>query len=175
MPATTRGRVRRRSGRQRLAREWGDRALEVRAQLQLGFAMMAAGNYAEAAAAMREVVGAIRGDASLTGHYGLDAAVNSLASSYAARTLAELGEFEDAATAAVEGARVAAEWDRPFSYIFAEIALGYVALCRGAWAEAMPHCERAREPLPHRRGYLMAPVALALLGAAQLQARLPPM
>jgi class 3 adenylate cyclase/tetratricopeptide (TPR) repeat protein len=155
------------------ARAVEDRALEIRLGLQIGLNHFASGDYAGAIAAMQEVSAAIRGEPQHHGRYGLDTAVHSLAQSYAARALAEIGEIEAASEAAAESARLAEEWDKPFSYIFSEVALAQVALGRGTLNQALSHSERAREFCNTAEGRLMAPVALSLLGAARLRIGLP--
>lgn len=156
-----------------MARDYGDRALGWRARFQLGCAWMARGEFTAAVKAMDAVAAALRDDTTLWGRYGLDPALAAVARCYAARALADLGEFSAAAKATVECARLADAVGKPFTRIYAEFAAGYLALSRADPHTAMQHFKGMLAFAHEAEATLNIPVAMALLAEASICAGVP--
>jgi tetratricopeptide (TPR) repeat protein len=150
-------------------REWHDEALGVRAVFQLGLIQLAHGEFMLSAGSMERMTAAMHSAPELLGRYGLDKALEALANSYAARAYTDLGHWEQAEAAVAESRRIADELDRPFSRLFAELAACYLALHRATAEAAMEAAEVAMWHCREADASLMSPVALTLLGAAQLR------
>lgn len=148
----------------------GNATLALRVTFQRGMLAQSLGAYREAASAMAEVAenGA---DPAHGGRFGIDPPLVVVARGYRARLLADLGEMEEAAVEVAHCNHWAEQVNRPFSWIFARMAEGYVMHCQGQseaatvlLAEALAQCERAEAEL-------MRVAALMLLGIAELGAR----
>jgi class 3 adenylate cyclase len=150
-------------------RATGDEALLLRCLFQRGLVDMSRREHAASAAKMA----AVAADAAQPRHggrYGLDLPLRVVALSYQARELADLGSLAEARAAADACLAAAAEVGRPFSWVFAVLADGWVMHHAGDSAravarlrEALPHCEKAESDL-------MRVAALTLLGAAEIAA-----
>jgi class 3 adenylate cyclase/tetratricopeptide (TPR) repeat protein len=150
--------------------EWQDHALGVRARFQVGLTELASGWFHAAAESMEYVIGAIQAAPDMLGSYGLDTALEALARSYAARAYTDLGDFAATELAVAESRRIAAQLNRPFSRLFADLAHSYAALHRGDAAAALESADAALVHCREAEASLMTPVALTLLGAARLNA-----
>jgi DNA-binding NtrC family response regulator/tetratricopeptide (TPR) repeat protein len=112
-----------------------------------------------------------RGIASLTGdlarkRFGLPATLSVVSRNWLVRSLAELGEFTDAARHAEEAVALAEAVDQPFDAIVAAHAAGYLYLRKGDLPRAITALERA---LALCRTWSIAvwfPLAASALGAA---------
>jgi transcriptional regulator with AAA-type ATPase domain/tetratricopeptide (TPR) repeat protein len=88
--------------------------------------------------------------------------------------LAEVGDFEEAATHGAAGVRVAEAAAHPYSVIFAYLGLGSVFLTRGDLGEGTPLLERALRRSREWTVPVLLPVAASFLGSAYaLLGRLP--
>lgn len=146
----------------------GDEALRLRCLFQRGLIAMSRQDHAACAAAMETVAAAA--DDGFGGRFGVDLPLAVVALSYQARELADLGELRPARAAAAACLAAAERVGKPFSWVFAVLADGYVTHREGRSTqavarlrEALPHCERAESEL-------MRVVVLMLLGAAELGA-----
>jgi class 3 adenylate cyclase/tetratricopeptide (TPR) repeat protein len=153
-----------------LARRTGDEALEVRAMFQTGLIRYGVGDFRAAVEQLSRFVsatGATEADQKST--IG-QISVSTTALSFIARSEAELGRFERA-DAALERAWQAVERARDrMSKIYSLIATGQTCLLRGEAASAVSWLEEARSLCASPDTRLMSPVALSLLGIAQVRA-----
>jgi tetratricopeptide (TPR) repeat protein len=95
-----------------------------------------------------------------------DAAIAVTAQSYLSRIDAELGNF-DAAQHHLDAAHaLSEEIDNTFSRLFVATAAGFLCLCRGDAATAIPLFERARGIAVVADARLMIPVPTGFLGMA---------
>lgn len=152
-----------------LAEAQKDSALRLRAVFERSLAQLGQGDYAAAAAGMREVAEHTE-DAELGGRFGLDAELAVIALGYRTRALADLGDMEEAERSADACAERASKLGLPFASIFADLAAGYLLLTRDAAPEAVKHLAAALALCERAEAELMRPVALSFLGAAEVAA-----
>jgi class 3 adenylate cyclase len=153
-----------------IAEAEADPALALRATFQAGLADMATGALDAAARRMGEVAAALLDGRVPHGRFGLDDSLAATASGYRARALVELGALDAAAAAAAESETAAVRDGRPFARIFASLAAAAVAMAQARWEDAVARCAGAVEWCRAADARLMRPVALSLLGQAQLGA-----
>ncbi len=144
-----------------------DPALKLRAVFERALGEFGQGDLADSAAGMAEVAKQAEAPA-LGGRFGLDAPLAVVALGYQTRALTDLGQFEAACRIAKVCAERAADVSRPFTSIFAAVAEGYLLLSRGATAEALTRFAKAVASCNQAEADLMRPVALSLLGAAEV-------
>ena len=154
-----------------LAAAIGDPAIEVTTNFYLGIAFYALGDYRRGIAVCRRNVEVL--DRTPIGeHYFVQAPlISSLTRSAWARSLAELGEFEEAATCADESLRLAEASERPFHVINATFARGIVGLLRGDLDHAILSLERGLDLCRTAKILLLLPGCGAALGHAYMLSR----
>jgi class 3 adenylate cyclase/tetratricopeptide (TPR) repeat protein len=139
-----------------LATELDDFRLTVLANMGLGHACHAVGDYRRAVALLKRNVDALTGE--LTdkrfGAAGLPAV---LSRSFMVFSLTDLGEFREATVVAEEAIQIAEKADTAHSQVLAAHSLALVYLCRGDLDRAVPlleqtlhRCEVAHIPLSSR-------------------------
>jgi tetratricopeptide (TPR) repeat protein len=129
-----------------IATDVGDSRLEVHANYCLGVAYYSLGDYRRAAEVARKTIGSLTGDR-LRESAGGATLPSVLCRAYLALSLAELGEFDEAAAAAEEARRLAADLGHRYSAAAAAFGVGMVELRRGepetaveAFAEGLELC-----------------------------------
>ncbi len=154
-----------------LARPGQDLDVITVANTYLGGAYYVLGEYAAAIETARENVARLTGTL-LTERFGVAALPSVYSRTWLAWSLAELGEFTEAARIAEEGLAIAESTAHSFSLIYACLGVGTVALRRGraddaveALARAFRLCRDAEVPL------LFATVAIPLTSAYVLAGR----
>jgi class 3 adenylate cyclase/tetratricopeptide (TPR) repeat protein len=153
-----------------LGDQLADEPLAVRARFQLGLARLATGELRQAAELMAGVAQIVMDGAIPHGRYGLDHSLAATAAGYQARALVDCGDVESAARAAGRSAAAAERDGRPFAQIFASLAATAVAIAEGDLAQALARSGAAVDWCHAADARLMQPVALTLLGQAQLAA-----
>ena len=150
-----------------LAEARNDAALKLRAVFERALGEFGQGALVASAAAMAQVA-AHAEDPDLSGRFGLDAPLAVVALGYQTRALTDLGQF-DAADAIAKACNArATQVSRPFTFIFAALAEGYLSLCRGAAAEAVQRLADTVTLCDRAEADLMRPVAQSFLGAAEV-------
>ncbi|HSB72512.1 MAG TPA: adenylate/guanylate cyclase domain-containing protein [Candidatus Methylomirabilis sp.] len=124
-----------------IAERVGDLPLQVTANLGLGMASVASGDYVEGEGFFRGVVQLLAGDLSHErfGQAGFPAV---LSRSWLARSLAERGEFCEGITHGQEGVRIAEAIAQPYSLIAACWRLGYLYGVKAEYPQAIRLLER---------------------------------
>jgi DNA-binding NtrC family response regulator/tetratricopeptide (TPR) repeat protein len=170
-----------------LGNAYQDVALRVYANTALSWLCHSLGDFRRGAAAAREALECLRGDM-VREHFGMVGLPAVLARTWLASSLAELGEFDEAAVVAGDGVRLAETVEDAWSLVSAYLGSGIVHLRRGQAAEAIAPLERGVDvarrfnvdvwftPLAGALGYARvlagdAPAGVALLTEAIDQAR----
>jgi class 3 adenylate cyclase/tetratricopeptide (TPR) repeat protein len=124
-----------------IAESVGDLPLQVTANLGLGMASVASGDYVEGERFFRGVVQLLAGDLSRErfGQAGFPAV---LSRSWLALSLAERGEFCEGITYGQEGVRIAEAVAQPYSLIAVCWRLGYLYGVKGEYPQAIRLLER---------------------------------
>jgi class 3 adenylate cyclase/tetratricopeptide (TPR) repeat protein len=124
-----------------VATDLGDFSLQIVAQMLLGHACHAIGDYHRAVQLLRHNVTALTGD--LVRVRFASAALPSVFSrSWLAFSLADLGAFAEAAAISVDAVRIAEEVDTAHSQVMAAHVVGLVSLCKGDVDKAIPILEQ---------------------------------
>jgi tetratricopeptide (TPR) repeat protein len=151
-----------------------DLPVRLYASHYLGLACHALGDYRRAVEVLRSVVqsrqpesksGAFAG--MVIGSWEAFLAINL---AWLARSLAELGEFEEGMDAGYRAVSVAEEVGSPYSLAIACLGLGNIALLKGDLDAATPVLERALNVARDAKLALLRPQATRLLGGAYMQA-----
>jgi class 3 adenylate cyclase/tetratricopeptide (TPR) repeat protein len=133
--------------------EYGERAVAIASEIQdttvavlantfLGLARYSTGAFPAAIDLARRNVTLLQGDLARE-RFGMALLPAVYSRTVLASSLAELGDFAEAAEVALEGIRLAEMVDHPYSLVFACLGLGTVHLRRGDFDEAIVHLERA--------------------------------
>jgi class 3 adenylate cyclase/tetratricopeptide (TPR) repeat protein len=133
--------------------EYGERAVAIAAELHdttvmtlannfLGLARYSMGEFPAAIELARRNVALLRGDLARE-LFGLALLPAVYSRTVLAWSLAELGNFDEAAEVGREAIRIAEMVDHPYTLVFACLGLGTVHLRRGDFHEAITHLERA--------------------------------
>jgi len=148
-----------------VATSFGNFSMLVMGTCRLAQANHALGNYERAADIFRQVVARVGGDLV---HERLDmAALPSVwARSWLAWTLAELGDFDEAAAIAEEALAIAVSADHTYSRFQAFYGLGIVHLLRGRPGLAVPTLEQGLVLARLENNRFFVPFIAAPLGAA---------
>jgi tetratricopeptide (TPR) repeat protein len=125
-----------------IAAEIGDLALQAVATFFLGQGYFIIGAYGRAIEHCRRNVAALAGELTLE-RLGLTGLPSVLSRMWLAWSLAERGEFAEAAVHAKDAMSIAEAADQPYSVAAACLAIGQVHLVQGAFTEAVPVLERA--------------------------------
>jgi class 3 adenylate cyclase len=125
-----------------IAEEIGDFNVQVLAHLLLGHACHAVGDYRRAIELLKWNIRELQGER-IRRRSGQAALPAVFSRTYIAFSLADLGEFGEAACLAEEGLRLAEEADTAHSQVVAAHALGLVHLCQGEFDRAIPVLEQA--------------------------------
>ncbi|MFQ5896985.1 MAG: adenylate/guanylate cyclase domain-containing protein [Candidatus Methylomirabilia bacterium] len=124
-----------------LAADLGDFALQVAANIYLGQAHYALGDYRRSIDFLRRNVESLQGDL-IRERFGLVALPSVVSRSYLSSSLAELGEFSEGIARGEEAVRIAEAIDHPLSLIFACRGLGQLHLRQGDIPKATSVAER---------------------------------
>jgi class 3 adenylate cyclase/tetratricopeptide (TPR) repeat protein len=138
------------------ASELDDFRLQVLANMGLGHACHAVGDYRRAVALLKRNVDALTGE--LTGkRFGSAGLPAVLSRSFMVFSLADLGEFREAIVVAEEAVQIAEKADTAHSQVLAAHSLALVSLCQGDLDRAVPlleqtlhRCEVGHIPLSTR-------------------------
>jgi class 3 adenylate cyclase/tetratricopeptide (TPR) repeat protein len=133
--------------------EYGERAVAIASELHdttvmtlannfLGLARYSMGEFPAAIELARRNIALLQDDLARD-LFGLALLPAVYARTVVAWSLAELGNFSEAAEIAREGIAIAEAVDHPYSLVFACLGLGTVHLRRGDFQEAITHLERA--------------------------------
>ncbi len=126
----------------RIAEACGDFQLRVAADLYLGLACYASGDYRQAISVLQRVVQAVEGDRTRE-RAGLHAFPAVLACSSLVLALADRGEFEEGIAHGHEAIRIAEAIDHPYSLAYACRELGRLYESKGDFGQASRLLERA--------------------------------
>jgi class 3 adenylate cyclase/tetratricopeptide (TPR) repeat protein len=121
------------------------------------------GDYRGTESRCRTLIGALRGDLSRD-RFGLVAYPAVVARAFLARTLAEVGGFEEGREHGQDAIRLAESLDHPFSLIWACLNLGRLEHLRGEFNRAIMPLERAVALSKEWKILYLTPLALAALG-----------
>jgi tetratricopeptide (TPR) repeat protein len=133
--------------------EYGERAVAIGLELHdttvmtlannfLGVVRYGMGEFPAAIDLVRRNIALLQGDL-VRERFGLPLLPSVYARTVLAWSLAEMGNFSEAAEAGREGIRIAETVDHPYALVFACLGLGTVHLRRGDFKEAIIHLERA--------------------------------
>jgi tetratricopeptide (TPR) repeat protein len=133
--------------------EYGERAVAISSELHdttvmtlannfLGLARYSMGEFPAAIELARRNVALLQGDLARE-RFGLAILPAVYSRTVLAWSLAELGNFAEAAEFGREAIRIAETVDHPYTLVFACLGLGTVHLRRGEFQEAITHLERA--------------------------------
>jgi class 3 adenylate cyclase/tetratricopeptide (TPR) repeat protein len=133
--------------------EYGERAVAIASELHdttvmtlannfLGLARYSMGEFPAAIELARRNVALLQGDLARE-RFGLALLPAVYSRTVLAWSLAELGNFAEAAEFGREAIRIAETVDHPYTLVFACLGLGTVHLRRGEFQEAITHLERA--------------------------------
>ena len=133
--------------------EYGERAVAIASEVHdttvmtlannfLGLARYSMGDFSGAIELARRNVALLQGDLARD-LFGLALLPAVYSRTVLAWSLAELGNFAEAADVALEGIRIAETVDHPYSLVFACLGLGTTHLRRGDLEAAIDHLERA--------------------------------
>jgi len=125
-----------------IASETRDTTVAVLANTFLGLARFSTGDFSAAIDLSRRNVALLTGDL-LRERFGMALQPAVYSRTVLAQSLAELGDFPEAAEIGREGIRIAEMVDHPYGLVFACLGLGTVHLRRGDFEEAVLHLERA--------------------------------
>ena len=123
------------------ATELGDFSLQVVAQMLLGHACHAIGDYRRAIHLLQRNVAALTGEL-VRERFGGAAFPAVLSRSWMAFSLVDLGAFADAVSMSEEAVRLAEEIDTAHSQVLAAHTVGLVSLCQGDLDRAVPLLEQ---------------------------------
>ncbi len=146
-----------------------DFALQVMANMYLGFVSSTRGDYRQGVEFLRRNVVALEGDL-LRERLGTAAPPSILSRSYLVLCLAELGEFTEGTTRGEEALQIAEAIDHPYSRALAYRSLGILYLRQGDFQKAIPALERCLELCEVWRLLLLFPSVASLLGSAYAHA-----
>jgi DNA-binding SARP family transcriptional activator/tetratricopeptide (TPR) repeat protein len=124
--------------------ELGDASLRASATYTMAVTLEARGAYREAVRLLRPLVAAVVGGLT-SGQFGSASASAVFTTSYLARSLSELGDFEAARATADEGVRIMTPLHHPFLAVHATCSVAIVALRQGRAEDVIPVLERLRE------------------------------
>jgi class 3 adenylate cyclase/tetratricopeptide (TPR) repeat protein len=124
------------------ATDLGDFPLQVLANLFLGHACHAVGDYRRGVQLLRRNVESLSGEL-IRERFGSSAFPSVFSRCYMAFSLADLGEFAEAISVAEESVRIAEEADTAHSQVIASHSLGLVYLCKGDLDHAIPVLDQA--------------------------------
>jgi DNA-binding SARP family transcriptional activator len=151
----------------RIAERLSDLETEILGNTSLGQVFHDKGEYRRAGALFRRNIEILVGELALESFRG--GAPRSIHSrTCLATSLAELGEFDDAAARADEAIRAAQALERPQSFVVASAGLGHVLLRRGDWPRAVEILEPALTVARTADVALWFPRIASTLGAAYL-------
>jgi tetratricopeptide (TPR) repeat protein len=150
-----------------LAQAQNDPSLKLRATFERALGEFGQGALVDSIAGMTEVAEHAE-DPALGGRFGLDGPLAVVAAGYQMRALTDLERFDEAERIGQTCAARATAISRPFTSIFADLAVGYLLLNRGDTYDALARFADAVAMCNQAEADLMRPVALSLLGAAEV-------
>jgi tetratricopeptide (TPR) repeat protein len=148
-----------------LATARGDVVLEALANLFLGAAFWAQGDYQQASDCFRQTVASLSGTRRYQ-RFGQATIPAVQSRAFLAGCLAELGLFAEAHTLGEEGRQIAEEMAHPSSLMWADHGVGLLALRQGNLPRALPLLERAVSICQEAHLPLFFPRMAAALGTA---------
>jgi tetratricopeptide (TPR) repeat protein len=156
-----------------IAKILGDLPLQVTANLDLGIASVASGDYVGGERFFRSVVQLLPGDLSRE-RFGQSGFPAVLSRAWLAWSLAERGEFGEGITHGLEGVQLGEAVAQPYSLIAACWRLSYLYTAQGEYPHAMRLLERALTLSRERNILFFAPVVTWSLGYVfALSGRIP--
>jgi len=155
-----------------IARRLSDLEIEIPTNISLGQVLHDKADYREAAALFRRNIALLVGELALPSFRG--GAPRSIHSrTCLVSSLAELGEFDEAALRADEAIRAAQGLERPHSLVVASAGLGHLLLRKGEWAGAVEILEPALGIARAAEVALWFPRTASTLGAVYILADRP--
>ena len=148
-----------------VAASFSNFSMRVMGSCRLAQAQHALGNYDRAVDILRQVLAALQGDLSRE-RFEMAALPSVWARSWLAWTLAELGEFDEAAALGEEGLAIAVSAEHVYSRFQAFFGLGIVHLIRGRPDSAIPPLEQGLVLARLENVSFFVPFITAPLGAA---------
>jgi class 3 adenylate cyclase/tetratricopeptide (TPR) repeat protein len=143
----------------------GEGVLHALANLRLGQAYQAQGDYRQAINCLGQTMASLDGAQSHE-HFGLTFLPAVIPQARLAECHAELGTFAEGRALGEEGLRIAEAVAHPFSLLFAYRAIGLLALRQGDLSRALPRLERAVGLCQEAGLPVWFPWVAAALGAA---------
>jgi len=154
---------------QTMAADYKNFPLQVTAQVRLGQAHHALGNYADAGALLRKNVEALGRDLRLE-RFEMPAPSAVISGTWWILCLAEQGEFAEALARGQEGLQIAGEAGDPGGLALAGLGVGSCCLRQGQFAEAVPALQAALDLLGRGAPDVWFPLLASPLGAAHVLA-----
>jgi tetratricopeptide (TPR) repeat protein len=148
-----------------IAEKLNDLGMQIAARQQLGAAYRTLGNYARAVDLLRRNVAVLCGE-SVHQRFGLAGYPAVGSRSHLIRTLAECGEFAEAARRGEEALSIAQEKDFAFASIAALTSVSELCVNQGDWRRATALLDEARGRLEQHQIRFFLPMSNALLGYA---------
>jgi tetratricopeptide (TPR) repeat protein len=148
-----------------LATALGDFALQVMANIFLGTAYHALGDYRRAVDCFRRNVASLTGDL-IRERFGMTGLPTVMSRTWLVWCLADLGAFDEGAARGEEAVQLAEAVDHPFSLTQAYFALGSLYLHKGNLPKAIPVLERSLELCQIANILTWFPTVAATLGYA---------
>jgi tetratricopeptide (TPR) repeat protein len=147
-----------------IGRTLGDRSIEVVATSILGMALVAGGEFSDAATLLERNV-ALEGDLR-SERFGAPVIQSALSGANLADALSELGRFDEAIGHAEVAVQIAEAADHPFTLFWGLFDLGRALLRRGDLPRATPALERGLDLCRTWQFVVATPVVAATFGAA---------
>ena len=149
-----------------IARTLGDLPLQVAADLYLGAACVALGDFRRATEHLGSTVRALKGELRRE-RFGLHGFPAAISRAYLSWALAERGDFEEAIALGREGVDVADAVDHAYSLAYACWGLAFAHVSRGDHVAATRPLERALGLCHDWNLPILTPIVPGLLGLAQ--------
>ncbi len=148
-----------------IAEELNDLGMQVAARQQLGAVYRTLGNYPRAVDLLRRNVAILCGE-NAHQRFGLAGYPAVGSRSHLIRTLAECGEFAEAARRGEEALSIAAEKAFAFASVAALTSVSELCVNQGDWPRAMSLLDEARKHIERQQIRFFLPMANALSGYA---------
>ena len=146
---------------------FGNFGLRIVSGCRLGQAHHALGDYGQTTKVLRQVVASLPDDLARE-RFGMAGFASVFARSYLAWSLAEQGQFAEAAAVGARGAEIAQAADDPYSLGQAAYGLGMLHVLQGRHDQGIPLLERALVVARLADIPFMFPFLVSVLGAARV-------
>ena len=152
----------------RLAKRLANFELEILSTVRLGALLVDDGDYERACQLLEATIAKIPDD-SIDKRFGMLATASVACRATLARSLGELGRFDEALRFGDEAISIADEVGHAFSRIYAQLHLGDVFLTKGDFKMSIPLLEQGLELCESTRSNLLVPRVTSSLGYAYVR------